>query len=69
MRLLMHFLATAMLVPLTTAAANPPARLEFRRKALNDLLHEQWEYTMRTSPYNQQSCGSSFACFCWRLCY
>ncbi len=32
------------------AAANPPADLEARRKALNDLLHEQWEYTMRTSP-------------------
>jgi len=39
-----------MLVPLTTAAANSPASLESRRKALNDLLHEQWEYTMRTSP-------------------
>jgi uncharacterized protein (DUF885 family) len=32
------------------SAANPPADLEARRKALNDLLHEQWEYTMRTSP-------------------
>ena len=30
--------------------ANPSADLEARRKALNDLLHEQWEYTMRTSP-------------------
>jgi uncharacterized protein (DUF885 family) len=39
-----------MLVPLTMAAANPPASLQSRRKALNDLLHEQWEYTMRTSP-------------------
>jgi uncharacterized protein (DUF885 family) len=39
-----------MLVPLTLAAANSPASLESRRKALNDLLHEQWEYTMRTSP-------------------
>jgi uncharacterized protein (DUF885 family) len=50
MRLLMHFLTTAMLVPLTMAAANSPASLEARRKALNDLLHEQWEYTMRTNP-------------------
>jgi len=50
MRFLTCFLATAMLVPLTLAAANPPASLESRRKALNDLLHEQWEYTMRTSP-------------------
>jgi uncharacterized protein (DUF885 family) len=32
-----------------SSAANP-ADLEARRKALNDLLHEQWEYTMRTSP-------------------
>jgi uncharacterized protein (DUF885 family) len=26
------------------------ADLDRRRKALNDLLHEQWEYTLRTSP-------------------
>ncbi len=32
------------------SAANSPADLDARRKALNDLLHEQWEYTMRTSP-------------------
>jgi uncharacterized protein (DUF885 family) len=31
-------------------AANPPGDLDARRKALDDLLHEQWEYTMRTSP-------------------
>ncbi|MGA8297875.1 MAG: DUF885 family protein, partial [Terriglobales bacterium] len=47
-------LAGAMFVqPMSAAnpsAANPPADLEARRKALNDLLHEQWEYTMRTSP-------------------
>src|SRR5260370_40025003 len=43
-------LAVAMLIPATVAAANPPADLEVRRKALNDLLHERWEYTMRTSP-------------------
>jgi uncharacterized protein (DUF885 family) len=50
MRFLMYFLTSAMLVTLTMAAANPPASLEARRKALNDLLHEQWEYTMRTNP-------------------
>ena len=50
MRLLMCLLAAAMLIPAAVAAANPPADLEARRKALNDLLHEQWEYTMRTSP-------------------
>lgn len=50
MRLFTCLLATAMLVPVTLAAAASPASLESRRKALNDLLHEQWEYTMRTSP-------------------
>src|SRR6202162_1346321 len=50
MRLLTYLLATAMLVPATMVAASPPTTLESRRKALNDLLHEQWEYTMRTSP-------------------
>ncbi|MGB9198522.1 MAG: hypothetical protein WCB53_16495, partial [Terriglobales bacterium] len=42
-------LAGAMFVQ-PMSAANPSADLEARRKALNDLLHEQWEYTMRTSP-------------------
>jgi uncharacterized protein (DUF885 family) len=46
----MCFLATAILVPATVVAANSPVSLESRRKALNDLLHEQWEYTLRTSP-------------------
>src|SRR5580704_5116775 len=30
--------------------AQPQPNLESRRKALNDLLAEQWEYTMRTKP-------------------
>ena len=30
--------------------ASPQADLDSRRKALNDLLAEQWEYTMRTNP-------------------
>jgi uncharacterized protein (DUF885 family) len=34
----------------SAAAANSPADLETRRKALADLLHERWEYSMRTSP-------------------
>jgi uncharacterized protein (DUF885 family) len=50
MRFLICVLAVALLIPAVAAAANPPADLEARRKALNDLLHEQWEYTMRTSP-------------------
>lgn len=48
MRLLTCLLAVAIMVPMTMA--NPSADLESRRKALNDLLHEQWEYTMRRSP-------------------
>jgi uncharacterized protein (DUF885 family) len=31
-------------------AAQSPSSLESRRKALNDLLVEQWEYKLRTSP-------------------
>ena len=31
-------------------AGNTPADLEGRRKTLNDLLAERWEYTLRTSP-------------------
>ena len=49
MRLFICLLTLAMLVPFA-GAANAPADLEARRKALNDLLHERWEYTMRTSP-------------------
>jgi uncharacterized protein (DUF885 family) len=50
MRFLTCLLALAMVIPSAVAAANPPADVEARRKALNDLLHERWEYTMRTSP-------------------
>ncbi|MFY9842851.1 MAG: DUF885 family protein [Terriglobales bacterium] len=50
MRSLICLLAFALLIPATVAVADPSADLEKRRKALNDLLHEQWEYTMRTSP-------------------
>jgi uncharacterized protein (DUF885 family) len=50
MRVLICLLVVAMLIPFTASAANPPAGLEARRKALNDLLHERWEYTMRASP-------------------
>jgi len=50
MRVLICLLVVAMLIPCTASAVNPPAGLDARRKALNDLLHERWEYTMRTSP-------------------
>src|SRR5271163_4146664 len=42
-------LGAAMSIP-SAAAANSPADLETRRKALTDLLHERWEYSLRTSP-------------------
>src|SRR5215469_10684403 len=48
MRFLTCLLVAAIMVPM--AIANASADLESRRKALNDLLHEQWEYTMRRSP-------------------
>src|ERR1700739_4146105 len=33
-----------------SVAATPATDLEARRKSLNDLLAEQWEYALRTSP-------------------
>src|SRR5580700_7373178 len=56
MRFLVCLLAVALLIPAAVAAPNSPAvdnpaaGLEARRKVLNDLLHEQWEYAMRTNP-------------------
>jgi len=50
MRLLIHLLSIVMLFPMMVSAADQPASLEARRKALNDLLHEQWEYTLRRNP-------------------
>ncbi|MGA7574612.1 MAG: DUF885 family protein [Terriglobales bacterium] len=50
MRILICLLSLALLFPAALCAANPPADLEVRRQALNDLLHERWEYTMRTNP-------------------
>jgi uncharacterized protein (DUF885 family) len=52
MRSLTCALILALLIPAAFAAPAPPAPsdLDARRKALNELLHEQWEYTMRTNP-------------------
>jgi uncharacterized protein (DUF885 family) len=50
MRFLNYLLAAVILFPVIMNAANQPTDLESRRKALNDLLHEQWEYTLRRSP-------------------
>lgn len=49
MRFIICLLACALLIPAALATASS-SDLEARRKALNDLLHDQWEYTMRTSP-------------------
>ena len=37
--------------------AKPAADLESRRKALNDLLNEQWEYSMRHNPIYASTLG------------
>ena len=47
------FVLSALLMSLLCScafAATPQSDLEGRRKALNDLLAERWEYTLRTSP-------------------
>lgn len=48
-RLLCLAFAVVLLAP-RLVAAQAPSELEARRKALNDLLAEQWEYQMRTNP-------------------
>ncbi|HKB72180.1 MAG TPA: DUF885 family protein [Thermoanaerobaculia bacterium] len=40
----------ALLAAVSLGADAPPAPLDARRKALNDLLAEQWEYTLSTNP-------------------
>src|SRR5208282_4834556 len=41
----------------TVLAAPPQSDLESRRKALNDLLAERWEYTLRTGPIFASTLG------------
>jgi len=43
-------LALLMLLLPAAAASSPAVDLEARRKALSDLLAEQWEYNLRTNP-------------------
>lgn len=50
MRYFIVLLVLTMVIPVTMCAADSSTDLEARRKALNNLLHEQWEYTLRTSP-------------------
>ncbi|MGH9509431.1 MAG: DUF885 domain-containing protein, partial [Terriglobales bacterium] len=47
---LLFVLVFAFALPVFAAEAPPSADLEARRKALNDLLHEQWEYILRIDP-------------------
>jgi len=44
------FATSALLICAAFSAAQTAPTLEARRKALNDLLAEQWEYRLRTSP-------------------
>ncbi len=46
----LFLLVLALALPVFSADKPPAADLETRRKALNDLLHEQWEYTLRINP-------------------
>jgi uncharacterized protein (DUF885 family) len=48
MRATLTLLLTCLILPLSLLAA--PTDVESRRKALNDLLAERWEYNLRTSP-------------------
>jgi len=43
-------IALSLCVCCSLSSAQSPSPLESRRKALNDLLAEQWEYKLRTSP-------------------
>jgi uncharacterized protein (DUF885 family) len=50
-------LALVFLLATSCFAANPSADVESRRKALNALLDEQWEYTMLHSPIYASTLG------------
>src|SRR5438067_9333774 len=73
MRMYVTAIALLILIATTLSAATEPsaASLDKRRKQLNDLLSEQWEYTLRSSPeyasilgdkrYNDQVSDNSLA--------
>ena len=50
LRSLLGFFVLVTLLPASLLATNPAQDLESRRKALNDLINEQWEYQMRYAP-------------------
>lgn len=49
-KLALAFLIVVMTASTLAAQELSAADLDRRRKALNDLLHEQWEYTLRSAP-------------------
>ena len=51
------FCLSALVLTLSAIAVSADAGLEARRKALNDLLQEQWEYTMLHNPIYASSLG------------
>jgi uncharacterized protein (DUF885 family) len=70
----MRIFATILLMTITASASGAElsaSNLDKRRKQLSDLINEQWEYTLRTSPeyasilgdkrYNDQSSDNSLA--------
>ncbi len=71
MKSLLAALLAVLLLPLSLAAEDSAAKLDKNRKALADLITEQWEYTLRTSPeyasilgdkrYNDKSSDNSAA--------
>jgi uncharacterized protein (DUF885 family) len=57
MRVAPLFLLLTFVLGSTALAAPPQGDLDSRRKALNDLLAERWEYTLRTSPISASFLG------------
>jgi uncharacterized protein (DUF885 family) len=57
MRVASLFLLLTLVLGSTAFAAAPQGDLDGRRKALNDLLAERWEYTLRTSPISASFLG------------
>jgi len=57
MRFLVLLALLALLLCLNVFAAPPQSDLDARRKSLNDLLAERWEYTLRTSPLFASAIG------------
>ena len=57
LRLLGFGLLLSLICPGLVVAGQAPSGVESRRKALDDLLAEQWEYTLRTNPVFASTLG------------